>query len=244
MHSSEKRFVSLLLLAATVPFWSLGCAKSPQAQKGAEVQPYAITTNSPTPASAQTTVTPADKKLAPAPTKDEISQVIARVFDKAAALDDSHAPSFVVGDFNGDGSEDLAVAIKADERSLGEINNELANWTLEDAKAVPVPGTKAAEQLLPRKPVKAAKGDSLLAIIHGAGALGWRNGEARQTFLLRNGVGTDVTVQPANKIFATAKSKSLPTKGDVIAEKLAGHAGVIFWTGAMYSWYSPPEMAR
>ncbi|HJZ81176.1 MAG TPA: hypothetical protein VKD91_12555, partial [Pyrinomonadaceae bacterium] len=121
---------------------------------------------------------------------------------------------------------------------LDDINNELANWILEDPREVPIPGTKAADQLVRPKPVKAEKGDSLLAIIHGVGAQGWRNQEARQTFLLRNGAGANILVRAVGSLTSLAGiAKSVPLKGDAITEDLNGRAGIIFWTGAKYAWY-------
>ena len=232
----------LFLLAAALLFWISACSKS--SDRSSEVQPYAITSSPSTPSPlgiAQPIATPITAKpVSSPPSRDEVIQAVARVFDKVASPDDTHTPSFFVGDFNGDGSEDLAVVFKTDDRSLSEINNQLANWTLEDPEAIPIPGTKTAEQMLPPKPVKVGKTDSLLAIIHGVGQHGWRNRDARQTFLLRNAVGADIAVQPSKELLSVAgKAKLPPLRGDVITEKLGTRGGMIFWTGAKYAWYSP-----
>jgi len=162
---------------------------------------------------------------------------MARVFHETASLDETQAPSFVVGDFNGDGSEDLAVVSKESETSLGEINNELANWILEDPRTVPIPGTKAANELQRPKPVKVEKTDSLLAIIHGVGPQGWRNREARQAFLLRSGAGTNIMVRFASDLRSDSSNSKLPPfRGDAIRETINGRHGLIFWTGAKYAW--------
>jgi hypothetical protein len=169
-----------------------------------------------------------------------VRDAMVRVFDKAVALDDQPVPRFFVGDFNGDGSEDLAVVGRPSENSISEINNELANWTLEDPRAVPIPGTKAAEQGLPPKPVRAEKGDLLLAIIHGVGTLGWRNHEARQTFVLKNAAGANMLVLTRTKLRTGAGNAHLPPlSGDAISQTLGGRSGILFWTGAKYAWYSP-----
>ncbi|HBB97971.1 MAG TPA: hypothetical protein DC054_21525 [Blastocatellia bacterium] len=170
---------------------------------------------------------------------------LARVFDKAVSLDEAHAPSFVVGDFNGDGSEDLAIVTKANENSLAEINNELANWILEDPRAIPIPGSKAANELQRPKPVKVEKTDSLLAIIHGVGAQGWRNSEARQAFLLRNGGGTKILVRSINDLRRDPATPRLPPlRGDAISETTNGRQGLIFWTGAKYAWSATATEVR
>src|SRR5437016_10708112 len=238
----------LFLFAGLVLIWSLACSKSSGANSS-EVEPHAISSTPSTPVPlviATPIATPVGAKpVSSPPARDEIIQTVARVFDKAVSWDDNHTPSYLVGDFNGDGSEDLAIVTRTDDRFLGEINNELANWSLEDPKEVPIPGTKAARQMFPPKPVKAQKTDLLVAIIHGVGPLGWRNREARQTFLLRNAVGANMAVQSSRQILSAAGNARMPPiRGDTITEKLGARAGIIFWTGAKYAWYSPVETSK
>ncbi|HYX31043.1 MAG TPA: hypothetical protein VE863_21080 [Pyrinomonadaceae bacterium] len=214
------------------------CTKPPDQSGTSELKPLPIS-NSPSPTFSPIAVpTPSATQTinaASPPKTDEVVAALARVFDKSATLARTSAPTFLVGDFNGDGSEDIAVITKPNEDSLGEINNELANWVLEDPHDVPIPGTKATD--IKPKPVRAEKADTLLAIIHGAGAQGWRNNQARQTFLLRNAAGADATVQTLNTLrTASFKQKLPPLRGDAILETVNGHRGLIFWTGAKYSW--------
>jgi hypothetical protein len=227
---------SALLLSA------LACGKSVETPKSAEPEARAITSSSsPTPllvALGQATPTPAGPAESPRPPKaDEVVDALARVFNKSVSLDETRAQSFVVGDFNGDGSEDLAVVTKPNESSLPEINNELANWILEDPRAIPIPGSKAANELQRPKPIQVEKTESLLAIIHGVGAQGWRNREARQTFLLRNGAGTNMLARSIADLRREPTTPRLPPlRGDTISETMNGRRGLIFWTGAKYSW--------
>lgn len=229
-------------VTAVFLFAASGCGRSVETPRSAEPEVRAIpSSSSPTPSlvtMAQATPTPAQPGESPRPPKaDEVVNALARVFHKSLSLDETRAPSFVIGDFNGDGSEDLAVVTKATEGSLPEINNELANWILEDPHAIPIPGSKAANELQRPKPIQAEKTDSLLAIIHGVGAQGWRNREARQTFLLRNGAGTNILVRSITDLRREPATPRLPPlRGDVISETMNGHRGLIFWTGAKYSW--------
>src|SRR5436190_9007297 len=168
------------------------CSTSPQS---AALRPTSVSTSpSPMfPALARATATPGESSaIATSPGVDEVAEAIVRVFNKAATVDHDRAAVFFVGDFNGDGSQDLAVITRPNEAALPEINDHLANWTLEDPHEVPIPGKKAAAQPARPKTVKAERSDQLLAIIHGVGPKGWRNPEARQTFLLRNAAGTNV----------------------------------------------------
>ena len=223
------------------------CSKSADETKRPELETHAVSSNSPTPATplvAQATTTPttSDQPAASAPKPDEVRDAMSRVFHKAIALDDQHVPAFVVGDFNGDGSQDLAVVSRAGDNSLPEINNELANWTLEDPRAVPIPGTKPAEETSPPKAVRAEKSDSFLAIIHGVGAQGWRNREARQSYLLKNGTGSNMTIQTLKNLRGSGGNERLPPlRGDAISQVLGGKSGILFWTGAKYAWFSPTK---
>jgi hypothetical protein len=213
------------------------CHNSQDQPKTAELRPVPISSETPLQpvlAQASATPTPARENLAP-PQLDEVRQAVSRIFQESTRIDDSHTPAFFAGDFNGDGSEDIAVVTRPTDDSLAEINSELANWVLEDPHDIPIPGTKAAAETRKPKPTKAERKDELFTIIHGVGPQGWRNPEARQTFLLRNAVGANATVQNANKINESSL-KSLPLHGDVISETVKGRRGLICWTGAKYAW--------
>ncbi len=120
---------------------------------------------------------------------------------------------------------------------LREINSEVANWTLEDPQnfSPPKPGSTTP---IPPKPVRAEKGDALLAIIHGVGPEGWRAPEARQTFLLKNGAGSNILTQ-SREAMRHSKQRLPPIRGDVINETIGRKSGFLFWNGARYAWYSP-----
>lgn len=222
--------IALCLLAA--------CRNSSDQTKTAESRPVPVSSGTPSQLilpQAAVTSTPAKEAITPAK-PDEVRQAMSRIFEASARMDEGRAPAFLVGDFNGDGSQDIAVVTRPTDDSLAEINNELANWVLEDPHDVPLPGTKAAAEMRKPKPTKADKTDELLTIIHGVGPQGWRNAEARQTYLLRNAVGANATVQSGDKIDKSSLSSNLPLRGDVIAEIVNGHGGFICWTGAKYAW--------
>jgi hypothetical protein len=229
-------FSSVLLATA---FLLPGCANRNEEVKSVEPAPRVESTTEPAArvlalASPTPTPTPATKPSTP-PNPTEILNTVSRVFDKAATPDTSREPNFAIGDFNGDGSEDLAVAIKANEGSLGDINNELANWSLGDPRNTPIPSL--SNRAPPNKRVHVEKGDTLLAIIHGVGPEGWRAAEAKQTYVLKNGAGSKLLAQSSEGI--RKASRKLPQlRGDVLNETIGGKAGFLFWTGAKYAWFS------
>jgi len=221
----------------------LSCEKAADQPKTSELEPQ-VESNA-TPQTSQIlppvfTPSPAAPPPAPPPQLDEVRSAMARVFAKAAEPETGSAPAFVVGDFNGDGSQDLAVITRVSAASLAEINNELANWILEDPRKVPLPS--ASTNPMPAKPVRAENKDALLAIIHGAGAKGWRSAEAKQTFLLKNGAGSNMTVLAVKDLAARKGPAKLPLlRGDTISETLDGKPGILFWTGAKYAWRPSSE---
>src|SRR6185369_11527182 len=115
-------------------------------------------------------------------------------------------PSFLVGDFNGDLSQDLAAILKPAEGSLSELNQEFPTWIArEPVKDVLLPKSKAiTHPVADRRSANPAsgqtirfeQGDVLIAIIHGTGPNGWRDPEATQTHLLRDVVGTRMKMLP------------------------------------------------
>ena len=157
----------------------------------------------------------------PRPSEGELRDAIVRNYENVVTIDNSLATPFLIGDFNGDKSEDIAIVVKPAGNKLGELNSEYVNWILEDPR-------QAAKI---RPAIK--HNDLLLAVIHGIDREGWRNKMARQTYLLKNAVGNEFATQPGREL-----NKMLPRlRGDVIREKLDGTAGIIFWTGGRYAWH-------
>ena len=162
----------------------------------------------------------------PQPTEAELRAAIQRNYADAVTLDHSGPTPFMLGDFNGDNSEDIAIFVKPGSGKLSELNSEYVNWVLEDPQHV----TRIARDV--------KRNDILLAVIHGHKREGWRNDLARETYLLKNAVGAEFTTQSINQLRTTSESKSLPQlHGDVIREKLNGNGGIIYWNGAKYAWH-------
>lgn len=235
MQKADLHLGLFLILAVST---SLSCSKqsatsSPRSEQTNASQPAQSSTATLADSSPSVQLLRATEQKSPPtpPDPKEVGSAVARVFDKVA----TPQPAVVVGDFNGDGSQDLAVVIKSDSKSLPDLNNELANWILEDPRTVDT-GTKRKP---PQKPIQATQGDSLLAIIHGVGSDGWRNPNAKQAFVLKNGVGKTMLPVKATELRATKDKKQPALRGDAIRENVAGQEGLIYWTGAKYAWYSP-----
>jgi hypothetical protein len=206
-------------------------AANANAQSNQPAQSSSPSANSNSP----TSNSPASNSPTPAPPRPaEIDDKLARIFKGAVELDRSNKTPALVGDFNGDGSEDIAFAVRPTASGLSEINSEVSNWILVEPQKVSPPDPHQVTQKLPppARP-KAEPGDVLLAVIHGYGETGWRNTAAQQTYLLRNAVGLGPHVssrQDASYRF------NLRFRGDVIEEQLGGDQGVIEWAGATYAW--------
>src|SRR5437667_4388598 len=208
-------------------------------------QAQANQSSEPTPVSVAPAFTPPLKQLSPTqsgkseaaspPNPDEVRKAVSRVFRKVASPDFSRKPAFIVGDFNGDGSEDLAVLVKPNDGQLSEINNELVNWVLEDPKNV---APRKTNSPAPPKSARAEKDEILLAVIHGAGGEGWRSAEAKQTYLLKNEGATTMTSQSLKDLQRAKEKQEFPQlRGDAITETINGKSGIVYWTGAKYAWH-------
>ena len=159
----------------------------------------------------------------------DVEAAVQRVFKGAAVVHPDYKSSFLVGDFNGDSSQDLAVVLKPVPEKIAEMN-ERPLWLLRDPR-VPYD---------PRAPLHVEKDDVLLAVIHGYGANDWHDPEATQTFLLKNIVGADLRVQDGKEFARNNTGRRIPRpQGDLIGEKLKGSEGYIYYNASSYSWYDP-----
>jgi hypothetical protein len=101
-----------------------GCSSRQQAQQQSQ------------PPSSQTSQSPSGSP----PQPGEVDKAVKRVFKSAAMIDESRSPSFVVGDFNGDKSEDVAVIIKTAPGKTSEMNQQFPPWILKDPFLKTAPG--------------------------------------------------------------------------------------------------------
>ncbi len=221
-----------LVLAASVLAALSGCTSN-HAQN--VEKPIAVATPEPTPAGSPV----APPKLPP-PTKAQVKEAVSRVFGEALIAQVENAggtATFIVGDFNGDQSEDLAVIARPAPGKLDEVNNELSNWILQDAdKAfIPVPTKSVVVPPHQARP-HVERGEQLLAIIHGVGPEGWRNPEARQAYIVKHAAATFEGTAPSISQKAI-RVMHLPVETEIIKEVRNGRKGFLFWTGGVYAWH-------
>ncbi len=181
------------------------------------------------------------------PSADEVRAKITYIFEDAVIFDASRRPGYLVGDFNGDGSQDLALIVRPVEAKLPDINNEVANWILGDPTQVLLPDPHKSVQTPPGSmPVLIERTDShLLVLIHGHGPNGWRDPLARQTYLLKNAVGRNPTAQSVTELLKASKRNAkkpviyahMSKAGSVIMQSLRGLPGFLYYSGAKYVWY-------
>jgi hypothetical protein len=182
----------------------------------------------------------ANPDAAAAPSPAEVQGALARLYHDAVTLQADRPTPFVVGDFNGDDSEDIAVVVTPARGQLPKINSEYASWLVGDPQKVVLPEVRGDVRIFPKRPepVVVRQDDILLAVIHGYRKEGWRNPLSTQTFLLKNAVGDGIRSRPAGSVPDAPAGKGAPPqpRGDVIWETLAGKTGFIYWTGAKYAW--------
>lgn len=230
------------------------CTDSKNANETAAASPTpAAQTNSvesPANATPEAAVTPTPEPTPmpePPPTNDARA-ALSRVYKGAVTPDEREGWS-VVGDFNGDGSEDLAVRVRAAPGRVDELNDDLANWIVSDPQKVQRPDPRkfdphqGVQKLtpLPERP-RVAANDSLLVVIHGFKEKGWHSPEASQTYLLREAAGEDLRAQSRKDARITTIGQNPPRlMGDVIRQTINGRQGFLYWNGATYGWFQPEK---
>lgn len=231
MSYSKFLFLVHLTFASAALIALQGCSSS---KTGMQVE-KPITASTPPASAAAASAVPLPKL--PPPTKAEVDVAFHRVFGDDLAANTSNAQSFIMGDFNGDDSEDIAIIARPVAGKLNDINSELANWVIQDAdKAfIPLPSKKVVVPPKQERP-QIQSGEEVLAIIHGYGPKGWRNPDARQAYLIKNAAATFMGTAPSisQKAIRTMK---LPVQTEIIKELRNKKKGFLFWTGGVYAWH-------
>ena len=229
-HRPTLFFICIAILTVT----ALPGCKSSQNPAAVE-KPIAVASSQPSPA-AEAKPAP---KLEP-PTQSEVKDAFTRVFgdDLVARFGPD---SFIVGDFNGDESEDIAIIARPAPGKVADINSELANWIIQDADKAFIPPPDKRVVLPPaQKRPQIGRDEEVLAIIHGFGQQGWRNPDARQAFLVKNAAAKFVGTAPSLSQKAIRAMK-LPVETEIIKQLRNNRKGFLFWTGGNYAWH-PSEI--
>jgi hypothetical protein len=230
--SRTKLFVLVRLFLAVVALAAFEGCKSNSNQSQFVEKPISTATPQPSPAVSAT----AAQKL-PAPTETEVEAAFHRIFGEDLTLSNANRPFFILGDFNGDRSEDLALIARPAPGKLQDINSELANWIIQDADKALVPAHTKRVVVPPRgeRPTIAA-GEEVLAIIHGFGAMGWRNPDARQAYLVKHAAAPPLGTAPSLSQKAI-RDLHLPYETEIIQQVRNKRKGFLFWTGGVYAWH-------
>jgi hypothetical protein len=172
----------------------------------------------------------------PAPTQAEVKAAFQRVF--GSDLIAQFTPqTFIVGDFNGDEFEDIAIIARPAPGKLDEVNSELSNWIIQDADKALIPSSTKKVVALPKQErPRIAQDEEVLAIIHGYGPQGWRNPDARQAYLIKHAAATFLGTAPSISQKAIRAMK-LPYETEIIKQVRNNKKGFLFWTGGVYAWH-------
>jgi len=232
---SRITILSFFLLGAFICAAISACSRSKQQEQTrlqSEQQPKTFAL-APTPA-------PGPPELRP-PQPTEAQEAIKRVYGETVFVESSRPKYFIAGDFNGDNSIDLGVVVRPARGQLAKLNSEVANWIRCDPQKVkpPVPQPHGRFLLRMVEPTVIEEQDLLLAVIHGYGPQGWRDPQARQTYLLKNAVGDGIKLTPFKEaVKIVGKYKDPPRlRGDVVSQTMDNKQGLLYYTGAKYAWH-------
>lgn len=235
----NKSIIFYLFLAALI---LTSCTKPPAPIKEAPPSATEVPPPAPPPTRPEDSQDPIKVAAIPPPSIEEARAAIARVYKDVVSIDAGRKSNFTVGDFNGDGSQDIAIVVKPVKEKIPEINHELAGWLLRDAGTdkAPEPGMKRTPGEQKARPSVTERDEELLAVVHGYGQEGWRNPEAQISYLVKNAADDGIQAQAKKSVLRANKGKEIPPLiGDVINGKLAGASGFVYYTGSSYGWYDP-----
>jgi hypothetical protein len=214
----------LALIAATLTGFGLAAARRQRIATVSEAAPSATLPPAPS--------LPLALRLPP-PTTAETAEVLRRSFGGAVAAAPGGQPA--ARDFNGDGMEDLAVAVLPASGRLADVNDPLANWMVQDALVAEADRERATGR------GSVQPGEMLLAVVHGYGAEGWRSPQARQCYLVRHAAGLALEPRPRRAFLRNPHRARMPgLGGDVLMTTIDGRAGFVYWTSARYAWLPLP----
>lgn len=223
-------FLAILVIVSLFFVFLCGCKASNSASSKLVEKPIPLGT--PAPARA-----PEAPVKMPPPTKADVENAVHRIFGDDLVLERGGAVAFIIGDFNGDNSEDVAVIARPAPGKVTDVNSELSNWTIQDADKYFMPALNQRVVKAPNiPPGKVSDGEEVLAIIHGYGPRGWRNPDARQAYLVKHAAATFVGTAPSVSQKAI-RAMHLPVQTDIILQVRNNQRGFLFWTGGAYAWH-------
>ncbi|HKT50561.1 MAG TPA: hypothetical protein VJV96_09695 [Candidatus Angelobacter sp.] len=182
----------------------------------------------------------------PPPTLDDVRAKVDSIYHGALKVDEPRKPKFLVGDFNGDNSQDILVAVRPAPTRLADLNSDLAAWIVEDPRLIWVPDPSRVVQRMPPArphPARIQAGNRLWAIIHGFRENGWRNPMATQSYLLVNVAANGLQQESARQASTEFEQSPLPLgiqyllryHGEVLRETIGRRAYLLYWTGGHYA---------
>jgi hypothetical protein len=230
---------ALVILALAAMAFALAARRGPYGSVEVQPQPPpAERSAEPTPTSGSFEV-----KLPP-PTEAEVEGGLRRAFGESVRPA-TKPRNCIVGDFNGDGAEDVAMPVRPAEGRLHELNDAFANWTVQDALDEAGSGTEPSPNAT-RAPPTVEPGDVLLAVVHGFGPQGWRDDRARQCYLVRHATGAPLEARPRTELlrYVARVPDAAQLTGHVILSTVGRRPGFVYWTGARYTWHPLPSLPR
>jgi hypothetical protein len=181
-------------------------------------------------------------------TPEQVATLLASEFGGLFKVDERNiTPSYLVGDFNGDGVEDLAASVRLD-RQISTDDKSKPPFSFEKAYG-PGPSTlgeQSEENGFTMGDLARYHELPILAVIHGSTKDGWKNSQPEQRFVVVDAwhLGKKMMslyhgrLKPASYGDEPRLIQPPQLLGDAILMLDKANAGTaVYWDGATYRWY-------
>jgi len=185
--------------------------------------------------------------------EEEVITLLSLEFSGLFKIDDQHiSPSYLVGDFNGDGIQDIAISVQLNRQvSAADKSKPLFSFEKAPGPGPSTVGEQGSDSGFAIGDLVRYQDLAILAVIHGSKNKGWNESQPEQRFVIVD------AWHLGKKLMSLYRGKLKPTPygdepriiqppeffGDAILMLDQTNTGTaVYWDGARYRWYPVDEL--